>query len=219
MKKLKYWTASIVSGFDSVISKVENHESVVTSSIQELQTAAAHAKVKLGRLKQEIQRMESKRDQLQQSRERWNERAVALRETDKSKAIECLRRRKNVESEIAHLENEIPNHTSLANNIEADVRKLQTKIDDLKLRKRAFSTRASRAQAMKICGNYSAEAGEELEDTFERWEMKLAETEISSQVSSDSLEDEFLREEEYADLEQELELLETPDSSESAKQD
>lgn len=219
MRKLKFWTASIASGFDSVISKVENHESVVTSSIQELQTAAAHAKVKVNRLKQEIQKMRNKLSELQQSRERWNERALSLRDTDKKKAIECLRRRKNVEAEIAHLENEIPTHTTLADNIEADVRKLQTKIDDLKLRKRSFSTRASRAQAMKVCGDQSGISGEDLEDTFERWELKLAETEISSHVTSDSLADEFDKEEEFADLEQELALLEAPDPNVSTKQD
>ncbi len=219
MKKLKFWTASIVSGFDSVISKVENHESVVESSIHELQTAAAHAKVKLNRLRQEIQRMNNKLGELKQSRERWNERAISLKDTDKNKAIECLRRRKNVESEIAHLENEIPTHRNLADNIEADVRKLQTKIDDLKLRKRSFSTRASRAQAMKICGKNTGISGEEIEDTFERWELKLAETEISSSVGCDSLEDEFSREEEFAELEQELALLETPKPDVSTKQD
>lgn len=219
MKKLKYWTASIVSGFDSVISKVENHESVVANSIQELQTAAAHAKVKLGRLQQDIKRMQSKLLDLKQSRERWNERALSLRDSDKSKAIECLRRRKSVESEIAHLENELPSHTTLADTIEADVRKLQSKIDDLKLRKRAFSTRASRAQAMKVCGQTTGIAGDDLEDTFERWELKLAETEISSHVSTDSLEDEFAREEEFAELEEELALLDKAEKSSAAPQD
>lgn len=218
MKKLKLWTASIVSGFDTVISKVENHESVVTSSIQELQEAAAHSKVKLNRLKQEIQRMRSKLTELKQNRERWNERALSLRETDKNKAVECLRHRKRVEAEISHLENEIPTHANLANTIESDLRKLQNKIDDLKLRKRAFSTRASRAQAMKICGNTEGISGEQLEDTFERWEMKLAETEISSDISIDTLEDEFIREEERSALLLELEGLEQSTVEETEKQ-
>ena len=218
MRKLKTWTACIVSGFDSVISKVENHESVVSSSIQELQTAATHARVKLNRLRQEIKRMEAKHAQLEQSRSRWNERAVGLRATDKPKAIECLRRRKAVESELAHLENELPNHTSVASSIEADLRKLDTQIEDLKLRKRAFSTRASRAQAMKISGSYSAQAGESLEDTFERWEMKLAETEICSHPTSDSLEDAFLKEEELLELEAELAELEDTEPSNATQQ-
>ncbi|MBD5778146.1 PspA/IM30 family protein [Pelagicoccus sp. NFK12] len=218
MRKLKIWTASIVSGFDSVISKVENHESLVASSIQELQTAAAHATVKLGRLKQEIRRMKDKRCQLEQSRERWKERALALRESDKAKAIECLRRGKSVESEIAQLEKEIPSHNQLADSIEADLRKLQNKIDELKLRKRAFSTRASRAKAMKICQDYSATSGEQLEDTFERWELKLAESEIASSACTDSLEDEFLREEEFAALEEELEQLEPSLENKTAHQ-
>lgn len=211
MRKLKIWTASIASGFDSVISKVENHESVVECSIQELQKAAAHAKVKLAHLRRELDRMRLKLQQLEQKKERWSERALSLRDSDKPKALECLRRMKRCQAEIEQLQQEIPRHSQTADSIGADVRKLESRIDELRLRKRAFSTRECRAKALKISEQTVGLEGDHLEDTFERWELKLAESEFGTSASLDSFEDAFERDDETASLEAELESL-TPET-------
>ncbi|MEM9158629.1 MAG: PspA/IM30 family protein [Verrucomicrobiota bacterium] len=207
MKKIKRWTASIVTSFDNVIKQVENHEAVVTSSIKELQEAAARAKVKLGRLKRDLDHMESKVSQLKSDSSLWQDRAVKLKDSDKAKAIECLRRRKRIDEEIKRLETEIPKHSSLMSRFESDVSKLETRIEELKRKKRTFSCRESRAKALSVAHSDPLEADEDLEDIFERWEIKLTEAEIGSSLPADTLEDEFLKKEEEEALEAELDSL------------
>lgn len=207
MNRIKRWTTSIVSSFDSVINKVENHESVVNSSIRELHEVAARAKVKLGRLKSEVASMKNKAVELETAKERWNERAIALRDSDKPKALECLRRRKRVEAELHRLNAEIPQHESLVSSIDHDVSKLETRIAELRRKKLAFSSRASRAKAVELTSGNDSVLSEEVDDIFERWEIKLTESEIGNSIHTDSLESEFLREEELSDLEHELDLL------------
>ena len=207
MKKLKHWTACIVSGFDSVISQVENHESVVSSSIRELQEAAVRARVNVNRLKRDIEGMRSRQSELARASERWTERAQKLRDSDQSKALECLRRRKQVEAEIERLSQDIPRHAALAQQIESDVSKIEGRIEELKLKKRAFSSRASRAKAFELSDRTDAGSADNLEDVFDRWEIKLARSEIGARVGCDTLEDEFTRAEEDAALQAELDSL------------
>lgn len=207
MKTFKRWTTCIASGFESVINQVENHESVVTNSIRDLQEAAARAKVKVNRLKRDLANMRSKSAELELNRDLWNQRALKLRDSDKPKALECLRRRKRVEAELERLQAEIPQHATLADQIEADVSKLEGRIEELKRKKRAFSSRSCRAKALEISGSIDDLNGSDLEDTFERWEIKLAESEICAHVATDSLETQLQREEETAELEAELDAL------------
>ncbi|MDQ8203952.1 PspA/IM30 family protein [Pelagicoccus sp. SDUM812003] len=209
MKRIKRWTASIVSGFDSVINQVENHESVVNGSLRELHEHAARAKVKLGRLKGELASMKSKSTELEQAREKWTQRALSLRDADKKKALECLRRRRRVETEIERISQELPRHEALVANIENDVSKLEARIDDIRRKKLSFSSRASRAKAMEVIRDHDLDHSNCVDDVFERWEIKLTESEIGANlgVGSDSLEDEFLKEEEEAELERQLEAL------------
>lgn len=207
MNRIKRWTTSIVSSFENVINQVENHESVVASSIRELQEAAARAKVKLARLQREVASMRSRETELLRSSAAWAERALQFRDSDKPKAIECLRRRKRAEADLALLRLDIPQHADLAERIEADVSKIQARIDELRRKKVAFSSRASRAKAAELASISQIENGAELEDIFERWEIKLAESEIVAHVANDPLEDSFLRAEDAAALELELEQL------------
>lgn len=207
MKRIKRWTASLVSGFDTVINQVENHESVIASSIRELQEAAARTKVKLNRLKRDESTMTKKVADLERTSGLWNERALKLRDSDKPKAIECLRRRKRVDAEIERLRDELPKHASLVNRIGQDVTRLQERIDELKRKKRTFSTRASRAKAIELSKIEDLDTDSDLEAVFDRWEVKLTESELCAHVAIDSLEEEFCREEEQADLELELERL------------
>lgn len=214
MKKIKRWSTCLISGFDSVISKVENHEAVVDNSIRDLQKAAAAAMVKLNRLRGEISSMRSKVAALKANNERWSHRALQLRDSDKEKAIECLRRRKRGEADIARLESDIPEHEAIANQIAADLSRFETRISELKLKKRSFSSRASRAKALQICEATNSEAeSEDLNDVFDRWEMKLATAEIGSNYHSDSLEEEFLRDEENDALAAELESLSSDENT------
>lgn len=208
VKMLHRWKASIVSGFDHVVSRVENHEAIVVAAIREARESAAGARVKLNRLKRDGERMRERLADLRTAEEAWTARCLKIRSADEDKAIECLRRRKGIQNEIRHLESELTRHQELDHRLTNDLAIIEERIRELTRRKNALSAREFRARALEIADAGLADSVTDLEDIFDRWEIKLAETEPIAGVSPlDLLESEFVAEEERELFRVELDAL------------
>lgn len=207
MRILHRWTASIVSGFEHVVSRVENHEAIVASAIRQTRESAAGARVKLNRVRRDGERLRERLVELQRAEENWTARALKTKETDEQKALECLRRRKSIQKEITHLQTELTRHEELERRLARDVDAVAERVADLTRRKNAFSARQFRARALEIGETCLSEPSGDLEEIFDRWETKLAETEPILCADTDSLESTFLAEEEKESLRAELEKL------------
>lgn len=206
MNVVKRWTTSIASSFDWVISQVENHEALITSALREMQGYGAKARVQLERVKRDGERMTQRINELQELEGVWAERALRTEPADREKAYECLRRRHGSTREREHLQTQLREHGRMQRQLEEDLKLIDERIADLKRKKNSLSARQYRAEALKA-GQWS-ELGiiGEIDEIFDRWEMKLGQYETSVQ-QGDDFEDEFRREEDRVALEQELEQL------------
>lgn len=204
MRMIKRWTTSVVSSFDSLMSQVENHEAVVNAAIRETQEAGAKAKVQLTRVRRDGGAMRKRLSELQEMERIWTDRAIRIEAEDKEKALECVRRRKQLKREIASLEEQIVEHTKLERQLGDDLKMIDERIRDLKRKKHAFAAREYRAKALNNNQQENLGIIEELDDIFERWETKLAECEVYASTSTDEFEEEFVSQEERKELEIEL---------------
>lgn len=208
MRLIKRWTTSVAASFDSLISQVENHEALVTSAIREMQEAGAKAKVQLQRVRRDGERMQKRLGELREKSELWAERAVRVHETDKQGALECLRRRKAVHREIEYLERQVAEHVRLEKQLTADLGKIGERLDELQRKKNALSARQYRSEALQAGQVDDLGLIAEIDDIFDRWEVKVCQAESFSE-SSDRFEADFESTEEGKVLEQELlELVE-----------
>ena len=57
MNRLRHWSASLVSRVDWMVGMVENHEALAESAIRDLGRHAARAKVQMGRVRSDGQRL------------------------------------------------------------------------------------------------------------------------------------------------------------------
>lgn len=206
MNVVKRWTTSIASSFDWVISQVENHEALITSALREMQSYGSKARVQLDRVKRDGDRMSQRIVELQELEGVWAERALRIEPTDRERAYECLRRRHAATREREHLHNQVREHARMQRQLEDDLKLIDERIAELKRKKNSLSARQYRAEALK-----AGQWGElgiigEIDDIFDRWEMKLGQYE-STVGQHDDFEDEFRREEDRVSLEQELEQL------------
>lgn len=216
MKIFKRWTASVVTSFDNIIGQVENHEAVVAASIKEAQEATTKAQVRLKRLQRDKVNMDNRLTKLRQSHEAWTQRALQVKDVDKEKALECLRRRETVSAEITSLEDELKKHTQLESQLTRDIESIAQRVRELKRRKNEFSAREYRAKAIESSQFDNEELSNELETVFERWEVKLSQSEAYAEPAFDNFEDSFIKDEERAALEQALdELTEEENNKES----
>lgn len=212
MSFFKRINATINASMDRAISKVENHDAIIDAALKDTQRAAARSRVRLERVRKDGASLKSRRSALEVAAERWAERARKVAGEDEAKALECLRRRRDCLAQLEGLRTSIDQHEELEARISEQTRKIEERIGEVTHQRNMMRSRQSVAEAMQTIHNVQGSTVSDIEDTFDRWEINLGETEIRLGAAStdDPLDTAFLNEENTADLRAELhELLAT----------
>jgi len=205
MARFKRWTHGVVASIDSLIVQVENHEAQVSSSLRELEQGVGRSKVQLMRVVRDGTALEQALAEERENAIRWRERA--MREEQEARALECLRRHKRSERRLMELGKNQSEHARVELQLKRDIQTLEQRLFELRQQRNTMRTRQSRAEAFSVVqGSGDLESGE-IGAIFERWETRVAETEVQSGcllTTLDSFDDEFLDAEEIAALKLEL---------------
>jgi phage shock protein A len=205
MARFKRWTHGVVASIDSLIVQVENHEAQVSSTLRELEQGVARSKVQLMRVERDGLALKQALAEEREAGVRWRERA--MREEQEPRALECLRRHKRCERRVLELAQSQTEHARIELQLKRDVQTLEQRLFELRQQRNTMRTRQSRAEAFNVVqGSGDLENGE-IGAIFERWETRVAETEVQSGclvASIDSFDEEFLDAEEAASLRLEL---------------
>lgn len=218
MNLIQRISTSITSSVDRAVSKVENHDAIINAALRDTQQAAARARVRLERVRKDGHQLKTRHANLQLAISRWTERARSVATDDEHKALECLRRRKDCERQRETLVESIAKHDELEERIAAQVKKIESRIVEVAQQRNMMRSRQSVAEAMRTINNIEGVSYGDIEDTFDRWEINLGETEIlmNATTSVDPLESAFLAEEDVAELRAELADLMQSDEENSS---
>ena len=214
MRLFKRISTTVTSSIDKAVSKVENHDAIINAALRETQQAAARSRVRLVRVQKDGNSLRTRRDELKVATLQWTERAKSVAADDEAKALECLRRRKECEMHAKGVEQSLEKHRELEQRITENLKKIDARIGEVSHQRNMMRSRQSVAEATRIINNVEGVSYGEIEDTFDRWEINLGETEIilGSDVSTDSLESAFLVEEDQEALRAELTELMNKDN-------
>jgi phage shock protein A len=208
MARFKRWTHGFVASIDSMIVQVENHEALATSALRDLEQGVARSKVQLMRVERDGRALSQALAEEREAAIRWRDRA--RREENEARGLECLRRHKRAEARVHELSHNQAEHERIEQALKRDVHTLERRLVELRQQRNTMRTRQSRAEAFSVVqGNGAVESGE-IGQIFERWETRVAESEVASGclvASADSFDDEFLDAEEAASLKLELRAL------------
>ncbi|RZV35983.1 MAG: hypothetical protein EX272_09580 [Chromatiales bacterium] len=209
MSLIRRISATLTSSVDRAVSKVENHDAIVNAALRDTQQAAARSRVRLERVRKDGRSLKTRHQSLKDAHSRWTVRATSVASSDEEKALECLRRRKDCEAQMRNLEDSIEKHEELEGRIAEQVKKIEARISEVSHQRNMMRSRQSVAEAMRTIHNIEGVSYGEVEETFDRWEINLGETEILMGASSsvDRLDSEFLVEEDTEELKAELQLL------------
>lgn len=209
MSLIRRISTTLSSSVDRAISKVENHDAIVQAALQDTQRAGARARVRLERVRKDGRALKTRYEELEQAKDRWTERARSLASSDEQKALECVRRRRDCENQLSRLSASIEKHEELEGRITAQVKKIEARIGEVSQQRNMMRSRQSVADAMRVINNIEGVSYGDIEDTFDRWEINLGETEIlmGATASVDSFETEFVADEDTAALRAELSAL------------
>jgi len=209
MSLIRRISTSITSSVDRAVSKVENHDAIINAALRDTQQAAARSRVRLERVRKDGHSLKTRYANLHQAAGRWAERARKIAPDDEAKALECLRRRRDCEQQLRTLDDSIEKHEELEARITEQVKKIEARIGEIAQQRNMMRSRQSVAEAMRTINNIEGVSYGEIEDTFDRWEINLGETEVlmGAMTDRDPLESEFTAEEDTEELRAELEEL------------
>jgi phage shock protein A len=209
MSLIRRISTSITSTVDRAVSKVENHDAVINAALRDTQQAAARSRVRLERVRKDGHSLRTRKGNLEVAVARWTDRARTVATEDESKALECLRRKKECEAQLRNLEFSIEKHDELESRIVDQVKKIEVRIGEVSQQRNMMRSRQSVAEALRTINDIEGVSYGEIEDTFDRWEINLGEAEIQIGIGSqsDALETAFIAEEERAELKAELDVL------------
>ena len=211
-------SATITSTVDQAVTRVENHDAIIAAAIKSTQASAAKAKVRLARVQKDGQALRSRANELRLAEKTWASRARSVAENDKDKALECVRRRKAARTQLERINASLAQHDELEAQVVETLRKIEARLLEMKQQRNMMRSRETVADAMRIINNIDGVATSDIEETFDRWEILITESEIASGKSEpvDALDVAFLEEEDKAELEAELdELLSEEEDDES----
>lgn len=211
MNLLKRITTTINATMNDVVGRVEDHDAIIDASLQQCRQAAARTRTRLAKVKRDGAQLQSKRDKLVEDIALWAERAIDHADADEEIALNCLKRKKWAETERTRLEGMIAEHTDIESSLQTRLEQIEARIRDINLKRNSMRSRQSLSEAMQIMEKLDGDAGDSVDDTFERWETVLLEREMfaGDECTTDRFEMQFVEQEERESLLQELRTLST----------
>ncbi len=203
-------SATLTGKLDDMVAHVENHDAVVAVALKDTRTAVAKAKVRLDRVRKDGEAMRNRLEDAERTEKLWEYRAKETAKQDEQKALACIARRNQCRDQIKQLQSALTRHEELETKVGENVQRMEQRLRDITQQQNLMRSRQSTADAMRIISKIEGSTDNGIEDTFDRWEMLITETEYSTGHTSDtdSLDMSFVKEENTMQLQVELaELL------------
>ncbi|NQZ02633.1 MAG: hypothetical protein HRT45_18380 [Bdellovibrionales bacterium] len=210
MRPVSRIMATITAQFDQLVNQIENHEAVAEASLRQLRQDISGARVQYKMMQKDIESLVSQQQRLEKDLSTWQARAVQYSETDKEKALHCMRKIKLVEKDLEQLAERQSQLEEAADKLQSQLTRVESQYKDLSAKLQAFRGR-DKAAAMATSAMEQADYTDSIDDVFNRWDRKILYKEVSTDFDSDQIvdeiEQEFKTEEELKDLEMSLRQL------------
>lgn len=184
MSIFKRLTATLSAQVDQLVGEIENHDAVVAAGIRDARRAYATARVRLARLMRDGERLRERLAALRAERDTWRGRAAGC--DDEQRGLDCLRRARRAAAEADALADTLTRHEATTRRLAADVDGLRRHIEDLEHRRRLMRSRCASADAAARLAALDGAPSLDLDDTFERWEIRITESEVTADAGSDA---------------------------------
>jgi len=209
MSILKRITATVSASMDSVVSRVEDHDAVIESSIKECRQAAARIRVRLANVKRDGKQLQDTKTRLENDIELWEGRAIDAAQENEQRAMQCLKRKKLAEAQLVQTEESLAQHLNSEQKLVKNLALIESRVSEISQKRNTMRSRQSVSEAMKIIHKLEGDSSYAVDDTFDRWESNLLEREIATEAdySVDQFENEYIQQEELDSLKVELEEL------------
>ncbi len=215
MSLIKRLSTTLFSRIDQVVGEIENHDALIKAAIAEQRKKIAAAKIQLSRIDSHEKRMRDQAEQLQQDEERWAQRAVKEAQQDEAKALQCMQRRQQARAQMEKSKHAEQEYQQTAEKMKLDIARCEDELKAMSQKHELLRARQSSADALSVVNQAGESSFEELESSFDRWEIKIAQNEmnVESYDNIDVFEQAYVIEVNEASLRVELQELMNKESN------
>lgn len=211
MSVIKRLSATLVSNIDRVVGEIENNDAVIQATLSEMRRKVATAKVRLAQVHRRGADLDREIRQRRKDEQLWGARALEVASTDEAKALECVRRRLQCRRQAEKLEQGQQHYQLTAEKLARGVEEGEERLAEMGQKHTLMRARQSTAEALHAANQAGDESLQQVEDSFDRWEIKILREEMSmdSDDMLDPLDREFTHSENEQVLRDELAALQT----------
>ncbi|MDY7003024.1 MAG: PspA/IM30 family protein [Cyanobacteriota bacterium] len=203
----------IRANINSLISGAEDPEKVLEQTVTDMQNDLVKLRQAVAQAIATQKRTERQYSQAQSTADEWYRRAqLALQKGQENLAREALTRRKSYQETATAMKVQVEQQKQVMEKLKQNMRQLEQKISEAKLKKNMYIARARSAKASEKLNEIlgTVNTGNAL-NAFDRMEEKVmqleAKSEAIAELGTDSLEKQFASLEEGNDIEAELEAM------------
>jgi phage shock protein A len=211
MSVIKRLSATLVSNIDRVVGEIENNDAVIQATLSEMRRKVATAKVRLAQVHRQGADLDREIRQRRKDEQLWGARALEVASTDEAKALECVRRRLQCRRQAEKLEQGQQHYQLTAEKLARGVEEGEERLAEMGQKHTLMRARQSTAEALHAANQAGDESLRQVEDSFDRWEVKILQEEMimDSDDMLDPLDREFTHSENEQALRDELAALQT----------
>ena len=195
MNLIKRLTTSVTASLENTVRQIENHDAIIEAAIKQTRQSVAKTKARINTLRQQQHTYETQLEETREQSNLWTQRALNLSDSDQDKALQCMTRHNQCQTKIARLSKLIEQQKTLIHDVSLNSEKLQMSMDEMHQKHNLMRSRQTVADVNRTVGATNLE--DTTNETFERWESMIIETEmnINDITTRDPLETEFTQQE------------------------
>ncbi len=180
MNNLKRIFVSLKGQIDHVADQFENHEALAGVAIEDLQSIASKTRLHLHRVSKMSEQYQQQLSEQQAEAKSWSKRAINVRQEDEQKALQCVKRLRQVQQQIKSIERQCQESSAQEEKIRADLELIQDQLQSLKNKKEILAARQNRASLQEVMGDNHSGSLHEVQNVFQRWEGSVVSSEFSA---------------------------------------
>ena len=215
MKLIKRITTTLSANMNSAVNQLENHDGIITASIQKTRQSIAKTQSQYNSLLRQQDGLKAQLKEAQKQTALWTERATISVKDDRERALACVAKRNHFEQDQQRIKATLQQHQGLLREVTQHLDTLKKRLSETQQRHQLMRSRHSLAKTNRCVISCIEE--DDLDQTFERWETVVLENDpnIYLQHANDELEFELQQKEDLTLLEAQLnEILEQPTEKE-----
>jgi phage shock protein A len=200
---------SVYARVDHLVGEIENHDALISAAIREQRRKIAAARLQYRHIQGAEQRLGTQLARLGTDDRLWTRRAQREAAQDEEKALACLARRNKLREQSQRLVQMQRQYQDHATRMQADIARCEHDLEMMIQKHAMLRARQSTAEALQTINDASTACCDEIQTSFDRWELRIAEGEstVDRYEEGDELERAYLDEEMRQRLREELAQL------------